>query len=198
MPSAYRPNAHQPILNQDALDRWIRTAAPVVPAWPQTSIEWLALAQHHGVHTSLLDWSLNPLVALYFATENNSDNPDREDKDGSVWMLDTTECDQFTLTMTVEHFREDRTKPAFLPVLGANLRAKAQFGAMTLHSRPADSEGVTFKDGSVYKVGTVQANEKGAVRRALGVLGFTKRTVYADLTAAADEFRDRFVVKHSG
>ena len=52
-----------------------------VPKIEMTSLEWLMLMRHHGVPTRLVDFTESPIIALFFALEENPPS------DFSIWAL---------------------------------------------------------------------------------------------------------------
>lgn len=60
------------------------------PGWLPAGSVWLhlAVAQHHGLPTRVLDWTVAPQVAVHFATAERQ----HYDKDGVIWCIDVVEA----------------------------------------------------------------------------------------------------------
>ncbi|PSJ64945.1 FRG domain-containing protein [Mesorhizobium ephedrae] len=104
-----------------------RRARQYVDIGQMSDWEVLALAQHHGLPTRLLDWTTNPLVAAYFAV--TSQPMDKTARVYAAWAPQIIDVDTNSSPFDCHEVR------AYVPT-SVTPRIVAQRGLFTIHPDP--------------------------------------------------------------
>lgn len=134
----------------------------------------LAAAQHHGLKTRLLDWSLNFLTALYFAVEDKRYYM----KDGSFYAFQLPDNYKFNdfpkpsepLTVAKSHYY-------FLYTPSVSARIKAQQAVFQLFTDPFSP----FNKGHNLLKFRIPAKRKEYIKRQLYESGIHAESLFPDL-----------------
>jgi len=113
-------------------DEFKRQAIAFIDEKPSTDLEWLTIAQHHGMATRLLDWSSNPLSALWFAVKA----PPKSEQGGVLWMFEPADSD-YTDENKLKNVFENGKTSVFKPKHIVR-RIAAQHGWFTVHGLGSD------------------------------------------------------------
>lgn len=183
---------------------------------PSSEWEWMLLMRHHGSPSRLLDWTENPLVGLFFATEatNGGDN-----SAGALWCLLPVQLNRWSLgwptsSLALPMFSErecefpteqnetllnylplnvrdlSSTSPSLAPAAAMSIRTsrriQAQLGTFTIHHLNPTPL-EDYEDQSHIWRFRIPATQKSSIRSELRRIGIKESTLFPELDNVADE-----------
>jgi hypothetical protein len=133
---------------------------------PTDDWEWLAIAQHHGLPTRLLDWTRNPLVAAYFSVI------DATADDSAIYAYRSKTY--LSIEKHLDPFKVDHV--ARVVPNHATVRIAVQSGLFTIHPRPTEA----FTSSDIDKF-VIPNDARKRMKKALSKIGVDRASMFPDL-----------------
>jgi len=186
-PKALEGSENWRVFQEVVLNDFAKFAGPYLPNRPIDQLDWLIQAQHHGVPTRLLDFSLNPLKALFFAVAEENYDCD----DGAFWAISPLAW--FEDFMETRKLSDDRLD-IYLP-RQINHRLIAQESCFVSFPLPENKSPLIPLDrppayaGDIKRIQqwVVPARFKRQLRIELSTLGVRYRSLFPDLQGVASD-----------
>jgi hypothetical protein len=170
----HAPDMSRAQLEQVLMKEFMRTAPPHLDIIPESTVEWLSVARHYGMATRLLDWTLNPLAALWFVVERRPGKTD-----GVIWILESEDYEDLEQGDAWSIDRVKIVRPRH--IVG---RIVSQLGLFTIHPLVDDQfmplEEMPEHRRSLKKL-TVDRASYPELRRVLDRCGVNASTIYPGL-----------------
>jgi hypothetical protein len=159
---------------REMIDQFIREAVlyEKIPA----SDEWeqLAMAQHHGLPTRLLDWTENPMVAAFFAC------CEQYDRDGALFIASVSNRVNTAKYSPYSIDRVARYKPRHI-----SQRIQSQSGLFTIHPDPTKPLSIIEETSIHIEKIFIAASAKDQIISDLNRMNINRATMFPDLAGIA-------------